>query len=324
MARIQREWLSRIGGYAPGFRPVRRRGKPAPEGEEGVSEEEEALLEGEVPGEGEDASLADSAQEGGEPHEGRPSDRSDQEPEEQDQDPPAGEREEFGLDVPEEIEAQRREDETRKHRSVLNRDMAPQAFALEGHYLRNLATRFARMVSKVAEDSADLPMAGDDEWDYSELLRRRFTGRMIHQCRMTREKRKVAVVLDTSPSCEHQARLFGSIARIAEELGDCDLYDAPNFLIMAHKSGSDWTRLSEHERQWDFQGRVVLAFGDFDGIDKIAKASAVRGNKIYWFSCEERPQVLEMHREEFLKTYKGKYFPATNLGQLFKAMGRVR
>lgn len=295
MAHLNRPWLNRIGGYAPAFRPQRGKAPPGPR--------------------------ADDAPPGNDEH--QPADDADE-----DAQPQAGEadkaQEDFGLEVPEEIDAQRQEQEEKRHRSPLNLGRAHQAFSLEGHYLRNLATRFARMVSKVAEDSADLPLAGDDEWDFAELLRRRFTGRMVHQCRMTRERRKVAVVLDTSPSCEQQARLFGAIALIAEELGDCEIFDAPNFLIMAHKTGADWVNLPEEQRQWNFQGRVVLAFGDFDGIDQISLASTVRGNKIYWFCCEERPQVLEMHREAFVKRYKGHYFPAVTLNQLLKAMRRVR
>jgi hypothetical protein len=231
---------------------------------------------------------------------------------------------ELSLDVPEQVEERRREKEAKRRRTSLNRHLAPQAFTLEGHYLRNLATRFARMISKVAEDAADMPAQGDEEWDLNELIKRRFTGRLISQCRMTREKRKVAVVLDTSPSCEHQALLFGAIARIAEELGDCELYDAPNFAIVARKLGAQWEGLPATEREWGFKGRVVLAFGDFDGIERICQASAVRGNRIYWFCCEERPAVLESGRETLVKAFKGHYHPATSLTRLMRALRRVR
>ena len=190
--------------------------------------------------------------------------------------------------------------------------------------MRGLATRFARMVSKLAEDNADMPAEGDDEWDMNALLRRRFTGRLPNQCRMTREKRRVVVVLDTSPSCAHQARLFGSVARIAEELGDCEMFDAPNFTLNARLEKGRWVELEPEERQWAFRNRVVLAFGDFDGIAHISEASRMRGNRIYWFSCEERPDVMEYQRETFVKEYRGHYHPANDLGTLMRAMGRVR
>ena len=296
MGKIDREWLRRIPGYrenpVPGLLKDEQ-GRPfAPS-----PPDEEDLPPGEADG--------DETEEPGTGMENAPIE------------PPP-------LSVPDEVESERQEKEERERFSRLNLSLAPKAFELEGRYIRVLASRFARMVSKVAEDSADMPVQGDEEWDMAELLQRRFTGRMVSQCRMTREKRKVAVVLDTSPSCEHQARLFASVARVAEELGDCDLYDAPNFSITARHTGSGWVTLPDEEQEWQFQKRVVLAFGDFDGIDRIAKASRERGNRIYWFSCEERPSVMEMNRETLVRQYRGHYLPATNLNELMQAMRRVR
>ncbi len=308
MGSVERAWLRRIAGYTESTQ--RRRGRQSDP--QGGPADDPALAEDE---QGEQA--AEAA--GGEPGEAPPGE------------PVLGEAdgvpvppEELPLDVPEEVETRRREERERDERTALNRHLAPQAFSLEGKYLRGLAARFARMISKVAEDSADMPAPGDDEWDLEELRMRRFTGRQVSQCRMTREKRKVAVVLDTSPSCEHQARLFGAVAQVAESLGDCELYDAPNFAISARKLGDDWETLPDVEREWSFRKRVVLAFGDFDGIDRISAASRLRGNKIYWFCCEERPSVLESSREYFLKNYRGFYFPATNLNRLMHAMRKVR
>ncbi|MCZ6729340.1 MAG: hypothetical protein O7C61_06495 [SAR324 cluster bacterium] len=302
MRRIERNWLRRIPGYGEGPEEEAPRPMPGEAGQGPLGEGEEAQALGEDPqGEAQEAAGTDGAPEEEIPGEDAPE-----------------------LSIPEEVEQARKEREEPRGRGLQNLNLAPQAFALEGRHMRRLAARFARMVSKVAEDSADLPSQGDEEWDLAELRQRRFTGRLISQCRMTREKRKVAVVLDTSPSCEQQARLFGSIAQVAEQLGDCELYDAPNFAIHSRKLGEDWERLSAAEQEWRFERRVVLAFGDFDGIERICAASTLRGNRIYWFCCEERPEVMESSREYFVKHYKGRYFPATHLHSLMKAMGRVR
>jgi len=303
---IERDWLHRISGYAEAQRRRRREKEAHPDGEP---------ADGEALETDEDGQAAAAA-------EGEPTDERGEQT-----GPGAGEEvppEELPLELPDDVESRRKEVREREARTALNRHLAPQAFSLEGKYLRGLAARFARMVSKVAEDSADMPAPGDDEWDLEELRMRRFTGRQVSQCRMTREKRKVAVVLDTSPSCEHQARLFGAIAQVAETLGDCELYDAPNFAITARKLDDAWENLPDLEREWSFHKRVVLAFGDFDGIDRISEASKLRGNKIYWFCCEERPAVLEGSRDYFVKHYKGHYFPAANLTRLMHAMRRVR
>ena len=319
MRRIEREWTRRIPGYGelPEEKPARRRGPGEPNADGGEAAEASGDNEAgeQESGESTEDGRKDGGKDGGK--DGAPTDRDGEDGSQVDAQPP-------GLSIPEEVEQARKEEGEKKQGGWRNFNPAPQAFALEGRHMRGLAARFARMVSKVAEDSADLPIQGDEEWDLVELRQRRFTGRLISQCRMTREKRKVAVVLDTSPSCEHQARLFGAIARVAEDLGDCELYDAPNFAIHARRLGEAWETLPEAEREWQFQRPAVLAFGDFDGIERICEASAIRGNRIYWFCCEERPEVLEHQRETFVKRYKGKYFPATSLQQLLKAIARVR
>jgi len=313
--RIDRPWLRRIPGYQE-----RRTRKPSKGGERGDgaapdrdgegAEEVESAERNEAQGETGDTSQSDAGAPPG--AESGAGDGEGAAPPDLD----------TSLDIPEEVEEGRRERE--KAGGVWNRFHAPRAFPLEGRYLRGLATRFARMVSKLAEDHADMPDHGDDEWDLNALVRRRFTGKLPHQCRMSRDKRKVVVVLDTSPSCAHQARLFGSIAQIAEELGDCEIFDAPNFGIEAHWEQGRWTTLSEPDRDWPFQQRVVLAFGDLDGIAHICDASKRRGNRIYWFCCEERTPVLESQREFFVRNYKGKYFPANQIQQLMRQMGKVR
>lgn len=286
MQHIDREWLRRIGAYIEG----------------------DAVI-------GQGDGLPMDTEEGSFPPSEKEAKAGSNQP------PESGEQ---SLSIPEDVAKRLEEQEEEELSHQHNIFGAPKAFSLDGRYLRRLASQFARMVSKVAEDSADMPVQGDDEWDHVELVQRRFSGRGVNQCRMTREKRKVAVVLDSSPSCVHQARLFGAIATVAERLGDCELYDAPNFYIHAHKQAMAWENYKERGAEWDFSQRVVLAFGDFDGIDIICEASKLRGNRIYWFSCEERPEVLNFGREKLVTHFKGVYLPANNMEQLMKAMRRVR
>lgn len=309
-SRIDRPWLRRI----PGYGKVRRK-KPGQDGQPGQTDEtgEETLDEaqdGDAEGEAADAPPTGEA---GEDNEGQADQPAPGDP------PPDLDT---SLSIPPDIEQARRE--AQEQEQPWNRFHAPRAFPLEGRYLRGLAARFARMVSKLAEDNADLPSEGDDEWDINALVRRRFSGKLPNQCRISRDKRKVVVVLDTSPSCAHQARLFGSVAQIAEELGDCELYDAPNFGLEARWHEGKWEKLEGVERDWPFRHRVVLAFGDFDGIEHICDASKQRGNRIVWFCCEERAGALEAGRETFVRQYKGKYFAANHISQLMRAMGKVR
>ncbi len=332
MAKIQREWLRRIPNYrqVPGQPQKKTRQDESGDAKLRPGDEGDPTLadDGDSAGadDGEDAGderEQDAPDENGTPTAGAAGESADDAGDDSADGggpPPLDTR----LSIPGDIADARQEDDRRKERTPWNRSGAPRAFPLEGRYLRGLATRFARMVSKLAEDNADLPQDGDEEWDINALVRRRFTGKLPNQCRMTREKRKVVVVLDTSPSCAHQARLFGSVAQIAEELGDCEMYDAPNFALHSRWEDGEWILLPAGERGWAFRNRVVLAFGDFDGIDHICEASRVRGNRIYWFSCEERPQVMERNRDLFVRNYRGHYHPAMNLDALMRAMGRVR
>jgi hypothetical protein len=315
-SRIDRPWLRRIPGYQE-----RRIRKPSEEGEPGDGSKPDP--DGDAAAEDEQGEPTDAQGEAGEqtPRDaGSPPGASAPGVGEGDNDIPPDL--DTSLEIPGDIEQARQERE--KQGGAWNRFHAPRAFPLEGRYLRGLAARFARMVSKLAEDHADLPDDGDDEWDLNALVRRRFTGKLPNQCRMSRDKRKVVVVLDTSPSCAHQAKLFGSIAQIAEELGDCEIFDAPNFGIEARWETGAWINLPQAGRDWPFRQRVVLAFGDFDGIEHICGASRQRGNRIYWFCCEERPPVLESQRENFVRNYKGKYFAANQIQQLMRQMGKVR
>lgn len=342
MRRIDRPWLRRIPDYVPGAGPPRPGYRKDEGGEKGAAADpdgEEALLDEE----GEESPAAEEA--GAEEAGGGEAAQSEEERDGEDAGPesetaeqsaeadpggepgePTGEGADPELDtslyLPQEIEEAR--DAEERGKGARNPHRAPRAFPLEGRYMRGLAARFARVVAKLAEDNADLPQEGDEEWDLNALVRRRFTGRLPHHCRMSREKRKVVVVLDTSPSCAHQARLFGALAQIAEELGDCEMFDAPNFSLTSLWRTGAWEDLPAEEREWQFRNRVVLAFGDFDGIEHICAASQRRGNRIYWFCCEERPAVLESNRETFVHGYKGHYFPATHLKSLMRQMARVR
>lgn len=335
MVKIQREWLRRIPEYHQGVSKPRKGYRPDESGESAMRPDDDGdptLADDDGQADAADPSEDDSAEkkgdaapdEDGTPRDSAAGDSADGPADDPTNDGDGAPPLDTSLTIPDDIADARDEAERRKERTPWNRHGAPRAFPLEGRYLRGLATRFARMVSKLAEDNADLPQEGDDEWDINALVRRRFSGKLPNQCRMSREKRKVVVVLDTSPSCAHQARLFGSVAQIAEELGDCEMYDAPNFALHSRWEDGEWVALPTEERGWAFRNRVVLAFGDFDGIDHICEASRVRGNRIYWFSCEERPQVLERNRDLFVRNYRGHYHPAMNLDALMRAMGRVR
>lgn len=195
---------------------------------------------------------------------------------------------------------------------------------------RRLSHQFARIISKVAEDHVGEPTEGDDEWDVEEIMKRRYTGRPLLSCRCSREKQSVALILDTSGSCEPQAQFYAAISQVAAELGNVEMYSAPNGeLEMKYEPVWGWRWLSseemeKHRHGWQFSGRVILFFGDFDGGDYPVLAS--RKNKVYWFSSEDRYTDMDEHNwcSFTLKEFRGKYYMCLNSSDFLSLVKKVR
>jgi len=155
--------------------------------------------------------------------------------------------------------------------------------------LRRLQSGFARIVAKLAEDLASLPVDGDDEWDVQALLGRAMDRRPLRSCRISREREALVLIIDVSGSCKKSAAFFGSISALAAAHKDV--------LLLAGNNGRVemlWEPLRSRWRQldlgrWPFKGRTILFFGDHDGSPLICDAS-VR-NRLTWFSNEVRADV---------------------------------
>ncbi|HVO83205.1 MAG TPA: hypothetical protein VMU60_02155 [Syntrophobacteria bacterium] len=196
------------------------------------------------------------------------------------------------------------------------------AFFLEELRRRRIMTTFALLMAKVAEDLTGWPIPGDDEWSVPDLMARHLDRRPLTQCRRSREKERVVVVIDTSGSCLHQARFFSSIATAAVAAGDVELYEAPNAGIRARKSRRGW-RPVEH-RGWHFCRRTVIFFGDFDGGDAVIRAS--RRNKLYWFCSETRYPDIRVHPwcSLSLRSFRGRFFRCTAEEDFIRLLRKVR
>lgn len=196
------------------------------------------------------------------------------------------------------------------------------AFFLEELRRRRIMTTMALLMSKVAEDLTGWPIPGDDEWSVPDLMARRLDLRPLTQCRHSREKERIVIIIDTSGSCVHQARFFSSIATAAVSAGDVEIYDAPNAGIRARKGRSGW-RPVEH-RGWNFSRRTVIFFGDFDGGDVVIRAS--RQNRLYWFCSENRYPDIRVHPWCSLtfKSFRGRFFPCMAEEDFIRLLRKVR
>ncbi len=193
---------------------------------------------------------------------------------------------------------------------------------------RRLATTFATVIGKIAEDLSGWPIEGDDEWDIQALMERRLTKRPLSHCRQGRERSSVVVILDTSGSCRHQSAFYSAISAIAAQAGDVDLYLAPNACLESRRTRAGWEDVDEYQDDFGwgrFSGRTIIFFGDFDGGDAPTEAS--RRNSVYWLSCEgDRYADMDEHNwcSYTLADFRGQYWPCETEDDFLRLAKRIK
>lgn len=161
---------------------------------------------------------------------------------------------------------------------------------------RQLAFMFSLIIGKVAEDLEGAPKPGDDFWDMDALAQRHITKKSLAECRISRERERVIICLDSSPSCASMARLYQRLARAALYRDDVEIYDTPNGYVQRkfqlHGNPIDMPfrnlfpdagNVPLDDCPW--RGRTIIFFGDFDGLPYVARTS--QKNKVYYMSCQE-------------------------------------
>ena len=200
---------------------------------------------------------------------------------------------------------------------------------------RRLSSSLAVIISKLAEDKTGEPIIGEDEWDVQELMMRSITRRNIYHCMQSRERENIVLVLDSSPSCERSAKLYGQIAYLSCKLGNLDIYLAPNARL-THKMNA---KTHEYENifsmpedknliacQMDslhnfFRNRVILFFGDYDGVRHICLAS--HNNEVYWLNNDYED---EYEHENHLcdRKFNGTVFQVNDRKDLINVIRKLR
>ena len=175
--------------------------------------------------------------------------------------------------------------------SRINKNPAPAGkLSLKDVKNRRLGVELARTISKLAEDNIGAYTEGDDYWDCDRLAMRQITKESIFNCKMSREKHNIIIILDSSPSCSRYANFYGKIASQCVQYGDVELYDGPNArLVHIYKprEKSFVTFLTAEDifnnvHEWSlFKNRTIIFFGDGDGFH-IALKNTVH-NKVYYF-----------------------------------------
>jgi len=185
------------------------------------------------------------------------------------------------------------------------------------------ASMFALLVGKVAEDMSYQRAPGDEFWDPRKIMRRQIDNRPLSHCKMDHTKRRLALLVDTSPSCRDEAVFYSKIASGAMLRDDIDLFLCPNGQIDA-KFDPEPMRFVTDDRgaDWNLGGRTVLYFTDWDGTDEIVAHS--RSCNLYWFdncppgdywnSSKERHQRVRLR-------YRGHHFHCPD-SEVFRRLAR--
>ena len=195
--------------------------------------------------------------------------------------------------------------------SRINKNPAPAGkLSLNGVRDRRLGVELARTISKLAEDNIGAYTEGDDYWDCDRLAMRQITKESIFNCKMSREKHNIIIILDSSPSCSRYANFYSKIASQCVQYGDVELYDGPNArLVHIYKprEKSFVTFLTAEDifnnvHEWSlFKNRTIIFFGDTDGLYIVLKNTV--HNKVYYFYTNDE-EYFHANLEDY-KEYGG-------------------
>jgi len=206
--------------------------------------------------------------------------------------------------------AERVEEELQEFAYEMNEGTATTDWTPSKREDHRIASMFARLVSKVAEDMSYQRVPGDEFWDPRKIMRRQIDRRPLQHCKMDYTKHRLALLVDTSPSCRDEAVFYSKIATGALLRDDIDIFLCPNGHIDATFDPGPM-RFVEDDRgaTWDLEGRVVLYFTDWDGTDEIIEHS--RDCTLYWFDNCPPSKYWESPRDRHQRVrlqYRGRHF----------------
>ena len=207
-----------------------------------------------------------------------------------------------------------------------------QKFDLDITGNRRMATDFARIISKIAEDNSGQLVDGNDLWDMNKLIYRCIDNRNIIDCKSSRELESVVLILDSSPSCSRFAKLYSELAVVATKFSDVDMYNAPNARI-THRYNSKKREfvvcmtledILNGVHKWKyFKNRVIMFFGDFDGIRVVLDNTF--NNKVYYFCTEPKDAIMyELSHKNYNANNLTIFERVTNAKGFIKAMKKMK
>ena len=158
---------------------------------------------------------------------------------------------------------------------------------------RKLGSSLSLLFNKIAEERMGDKTVGNDKWDIDKVMFRRISKKVITDCKYSREKLKLVLMLDSSPSCKKMADVYSSIATESAKYDDIEMYDAPNGYAHSiyDKRIKKFRELNTDEIDYTlwwggFNNRVIIYFGDNDGQRHINRS--YKYNEVHWFFRENK------------------------------------
>ena len=204
-------------------------------------------------------------------------------------------------------------------------------------YLRNrkLSSTLSLLFGKIAEERMGDSTEGLDKWDIDKIMFRRISKKVITDCKYAREKQRLVLMLDSSPSCSSMANVYSQIATESANFDDLEIYDAPNGFahsIYNPREGK-FVRLSDEEIEYTvlwggFNGRTIIYFGDTDAVRSIRSSWSY--NDIHWWyrspyeDHELKSQKLDTQRIRRQWSDKVTVYMCNNISQLMQAVRDMR
>jgi hypothetical protein len=215
----------------------------------------------------------------------------------------------------------------------LNKKPERSAFSYDALHNRKLGSTLALLFSKIAEERMGDKIIGEDKWDVEDIMFRRVSKKVITNCKYTREKKHLILVLDSSPSCKDMAQTYSEIATESAMFDDVEIYDAPNGY--AHSIydplRKDFVHLNDEELDamylWNcLQGRTIIYFGDEDAVRSIDKSR--KHNEIHWFYKSYSSYDKDAEYYRLIERYKDKknitIYKCNDTKQLMEAVRNIK
>ena len=222
--------------------------------------------------------------------------------------------------------ADRIEEEIQKQTDRRNRGDAKSDWTPDDLKDRKTAALFALLVSKVAEDISYQRAPGDRFWDPRKIMRRQIDRRPLSHCKMDYTKRRLALLVDTSPSCRDEAVFYSKIASGAMLRDDIDLLLCPNGRVDARFDRDEMRFVSDDRgTDWGLDGRTVLYFTDWDGADEIIEHA--RTCTLYWFdNCDPDAYWHSSHerRQQVRLQFRGRHFHCPDRESFLPLVRKIR